>query len=145
MPIKAEKMSLPGGPVVSRPPGSRKGPRLDRMIVKTAPGAPKVLTGRRRDRSAENKQLKEKVAMPKNLVRATRACEAPDRNLPRDVASTSRIKLDCQRHLSRRQEAPRPVRNVSRLQIPEGASKEERTNMERWAALAEEISRRLNR
>lgn len=120
MPIKAEKKSLPGAPAVRK--------------------------GRRRDRSREAEQWKEKIAMPKNLVRANRACESPDRFLPRDVASTSRIKLDCQPYLVRK--AVRngsDGRNVTRLRVPEGADKEERANMERWLAKAEEISRNLNR
>ncbi len=146
MPIKAEKKSLPGAPVVSRPPGSRKGPRLDRMMVKTAPGAPAVRKGRRRDRSKETEQLKEKIAMPKNLVRANRACESPDRFLPRVVASTSRIKLDCQPYLSKKvRRNGSEGKNVTRLQIPDGVDKAERDNMARWLAKADAISANLNR
>lgn len=140
----------------SKKPGTRGGPRLDRKEVKTAPGAPNMArreyrrdsgrsTGReyRRDRGAEARRLKEAVATEKNLVRAHRACEAPDRSLPRDVATTTRIKLDCQRHLTRR-EHQRPDRVVtSRLAVPEEDSEYARKVRE-WMARADAISRRIS-
>jgi len=113
-----------------------------RRLTKTEPGT-SALVSMNRQRRSDNVQLSNRVrgrVVTGAAKKAVRVTSEPDKTGMYEKPACG--VLGTQRYLVRRRKKETATGSV--LRVPKDASPEERANLRRWLAQADEISRRLN-